>query len=272
MTDKAETDVTMLAARRRFAEALVAEAGRLALRMRETLAPVEAKSAIDFCTEADRAVERLIREAIARQYGDAILGEEYGGTADAGDGGLWVVDPIDGTTEYIHGSPRWCVSLAYMQAGEIQLGMIYEPVAERLFSAQSGAGASLNGKSIAVSHLAHAAVPVVEVGWSDRRPLDSYSDLLHMLVASRMEFRRRGSGALGLADVACGINDAYVELHINAWDALAGILLVHEAGGWTNDFLADDGLTRGNLIMASTPELQARLSALVPGNGRLSAF
>jgi myo-inositol-1(or 4)-monophosphatase len=267
------TEAEMLAERRRFAEALAMQAGRLALGMRETLAPAEAKSAIDFCTEADRAVERLIRAAIVQQYGDAVLGEEFGGGGDpGGQRGLWVVDPIDGTTEYIHGSPRWCVSLAYMQAGEIQLGLIYEPVGQRLFSAQNGAGATLNGQPIQVSHLAHAAVPVVEVGWSERRPLDSYTDLLHMLVTSRMEFRRRGSGALGLADVACGINDAYIELHINAWDALAGILLVREAGGWTNDFLANEGLARGNPIIAGTPELRDKLSAFIPDRGRLSAF
>jgi len=261
----------VLAARRRFAETLVVQAGRLALGMRATLAPAEAKSAIDFCTEADRAVERLIRDEIAKAYGEPVLGEEYGGSSDVhADRGLWVVDPIDGTTEYIHGSPRWCVSLAYVRAGEILLGMIFEPVSDRLFSAESGAGASLNGKRIEVSRLAHGTAPVIEVGWSERRPLESYSDLLHKLVESRMEFRRRGSGALGLADVACGVNDAYIELHINSWDALAGILLVREAGGWTNDFLADDGLRRGNVIVASTPELQDRLAALVPNSGKLA--
>jgi myo-inositol-1(or 4)-monophosphatase len=266
-------DKNTLAARRAFAEALVVNAGKLALQMRATLGPADAKSAIDFCTEADRAVEQLIRQEIALAYGDAILGEEYGiASGTSGSRGLWVVDPIDGTTEYIHGSPRWCVSLAYMDAGDIQLGQIYEPVAQRLFSAERGAGARLDGRRISVSHLGHAAVPVVEVGWSERRPLDAYSDLLHMLVASRMEFRRRGSGALGLADVACGINDAYVELHINSWDALAGILLVREAGGSTNDFLARDGLTQGNIILASTPELESRLSALVPDGATISAF
>ncbi len=132
----------------------------------------------------------------------------------------------------------------------------------------------MNGAAISVSHLAHGTAPVIEVGWSERRSLDTYCDLLHMLVASRMEFRRRGSGALGLAEVACGINDGYVELHINAWDALAGILLVREAGGWTNDFLSGNGLTEGNLIMAATPELHQPLTALLPpqGGGRLRAY
>jgi myo-inositol-1(or 4)-monophosphatase len=261
-----------LPGRLKFAELLAVKAGKLAQEMRGSLGPAEAKSAIDFCTEADRAVETLVRGEIASVYGEPVLGEEYGQDAGtAGASGLWVVDPIDGTTEYIHGSARWCVSLAYLRAGAIELGVIYAPADERLFSAQAGQGAFLNGSPMQVSNLSHGAVPVVEVGWSERRSLDSYCDLLHMLMASRMEFRRRGSGALGLADVACGINDAYVELHINAWDALAGILLVREAGGWTNDFLADDGLAQGNLIMAATPQLRAALTALLPQQSAIQA-
>jgi myo-inositol-1(or 4)-monophosphatase len=262
-----------LPGRLKFAETLAVRAGKLALEMRSDLAPVEAKSAIDFCTEADRAVETLVREQIASVYGEPVLGEEYGQDAGVGGAtGLWVVDPIDGTTEYIHGSARWCVSIAYLRDGAIELGVIYAPVDQRLFSAQAGQGAFLNGSKMRVSALSHGAVPVVEVGWSERRSLDSYCDLLHMLVASRMEFRRRGSGALGLAEVACGINDAYVELHINAWDALAGLLLVQEAGGWTNDFLASDGLTRGNLVVGATPELRDRLCALIPKEQNLQRF
>ena len=103
-----------VAGRQRFAEMLAVKAGQLALEMRSNLGPAEAKSAIDFCTEADRAVENLVREQIAATYGEPVLGEEYGQDAGTdGKDGLWVVDPIDGTTEYIHGSARWCVSLAY---------------------------------------------------------------------------------------------------------------------------------------------------------------
>jgi myo-inositol-1(or 4)-monophosphatase len=240
-----------------FAIDLARRAGELARGMRFNLAPAEMKSsAIDFCTEADRAVERLIREAVVTRFGDTVIGEEYGG--DASDR-VWVVDPIDGTMEFIHGTPRWCVSLAYVENGEIELGVIYAPVDDRLFVARRGEGAFLNGRSIRVSELAHGAAPVVEVGWSQRRPLTDYCALLQRLSAADMEFRRHGSGALGLAEVACGLNDGYVELHINAWDALAGILLVREAGGWTNDFLAGNGLTHGNALVAATPLIRDRL-------------
>ena len=111
----------------------------------------------------------------------------------------------------------------------------------------------------------HGAAPVVEVGWSPRRPLAAYVELLSRLTAAGMEFRRHGSGALGLAEVACGLIDGYLELHINAWDALAGILLVREAGGVTNDFLADNGLLAGNLLLAATPEIGPALTAMTAG-------
>ncbi len=249
-----------LAARFEHARTLVLEAGRLAAAMRETLAPIETKSPIDFCTEADHAVERLLRDDLVARFGDGFIGEEGGGEAAAG---VWVVDPIDGTAGYIHGTSRWCVSLAFVLNGRIELGLIYAPVEDRLFLARRGHGATLNGKPMRVSGLAHGAAPVVECGWSERRPLAAYCDVLQKLTRDGMEFRRHGSGALGLADVACGRNDAYLELHINAWDALAGLLLVTEAGGWTNDFLAGHGLTEGNLVIAATPQLRERLLAVL---------
>ncbi len=105
--------------------------------------------------------------------------------------------------------------------------------------------------------------PLIEIGCSNRRPLASYLDLIARTFAAGCEFRRLGSGALGLAAVAAGRTDGYLELHINAWDVLAGMLLVREAGGWTNDFLAGDGLRSGNPIIACTPELRETLQGLM---------
>lgn len=250
-----------LEARQAEAARLAVEGGRLAQRMRATIGAIESKSRIDFCTEADRAVERLIRTRLRACFGDAMIGEEDGGSAGES---LWVVDPIDGTANYIHGTPRWCVSIAYVRDGVIELGVIYAPDDDRFFLARRGGGASLNGRVIVVSRLAHGAAPVVELGWSERRPLKSFCNLLLQLDAAGMEFRRHGSGALGLADVACGRTDAYAELHINAWDALAGILLVEEAGGVASPFLRQDGLTDGAPLLASTPELYDRLAPMLP--------
>lgn len=247
-----------IAERHDFALSLAVEAGRLAASMQHGLGAPEAKSPIDFCTEADRAVERLVTGRVQARFGDAVIGEEYGG--DAADS-VWLVDPIDGTTEYIHGTKRWCVSLAYVQGGVIEAGAIYAPADDRLFTARRGHGALLNGRPLTVSRLRHGAVPVIEVGWSARRPVTQYAAVLERLVGIGFEFRRHGSGALALAEVAAGLNDGYIELHINAWDALAGILLVQEAGGRCNDFLADDGLTQGNRLVAATPEVFERLTA-----------
>jgi myo-inositol-1(or 4)-monophosphatase len=250
-----------LAERHAFAVALAVEAGALALSMRTALGPAEAKSPIDFCTEADRAVERLIQARIAARFGDAVIGEEYGGApAD----GTWVVDPIDGTTEYIHGTNRWCVSMAYVLRGTVELGVTYSPPTDRLFSARRGVGATLNGRAMRVSGLAHGTAPLVEVGWSGRRPIESYAALLVRLNRRDYEFRRHGSGALALAEVACGLSDGYVEEHMNAWDALAGLLLVTESGGRCAEYLAGDGLLRGNRVVAATPEIfHALLEAAV---------
>jgi myo-inositol-1(or 4)-monophosphatase len=249
-----------LQARHDFAVELAIEAGKLAASMHRGLGSLQAKSAIDFCTEADLAVERLVTDRVHARFGDGIIGEEYGGEASES---VWLVDPIDGTTEYIHGTRRWCVSLSYVRAGVIEAGVIYAPADDRLFSARRGAGAFLNGRRLSVSRLAHGAVPIIEVGWSARRAIGAYGALLERLVALGFEFRRHGSGALAMAEVAAGLNDGYVELHINAWDALAGILLVQEAGGRCNDFLASGGLTGGNLLVAGTPEIWEQLTAAV---------
>lgn len=247
------------AERRAFATALALECGALARRMRRSLGAIDTKDPLDFCTDADRAVEALVRDRIAARYGEPVLGEEGGGDPAPR---VWVVDPIDGTTNFIQGTPRWCVSIAFVAQGRVELGVICAPAEDRLFVAERGAGVWLNDAPIRVSGLHHGMAPVAEVGWSSRRPIAAYAALIERLIAGGIEFRRHGSGALGMADVAAGLNDAYVELHINPWDVLAGLLLVQEAGGWCNDYLGGDGLANGNPILACTPELRDRLVAI----------
>jgi myo-inositol-1(or 4)-monophosphatase len=251
-----------LAARHEFAIELVQEAGALAVQLRRTLGALEAKVPMDYATQADHDVEALIRTRIGDRFGDPVFGEEGGGApADL----VWVVDPIDGTVNYIHGATRWCVSIALIAGGDIESGVIHAPAEGRLFTARRGQGAFLNGAPIRVSKLRHGASPVVELGWSPRRPIERYGELVRRLVGDGIEFRRLGSGALGIADTAAGLNDGYLELHINAWDVLAGMILVREAGGWTNDFLAHDGLVGGNPIIVCTPEISARIRATAVG-------
>jgi myo-inositol-1(or 4)-monophosphatase len=260
-----------LAARFAAAQVLAREAGALAIALRGGPASafgVETKSTLDFATEADRAVERLVIERLGKRFGDDVLGEEYGSQRNAASDSatfgdrVWVVDPIDGTFNFIHGLEVWCVSLAFLLAGEIEFGIIYNPATNEMFAARRGRGAFLDGERIRVSGARHAA-PLIEIGCSNRRPVAQYLDLVGRTFAAGCEFRRLGSGALGLAAVAAGRTDGYLELHINSWDVLAGIVLVREAGGWTNDFLAGDGLRKGNQIIACTPELRETLTGLM---------
>jgi myo-inositol-1(or 4)-monophosphatase len=253
-----------LAARFAAAQAVAREAGALAIALRsgpQAAFAVESKSELDFATEADRAVERLVIERLGARFGDGVLGEEYGAQQESVDR-LWVVDPVDGTFNFIHGLPVWCVSLAFLLNGEIEIGIIYNPDSNEMFTARRGRGAFLDGVKLAVSAGRHAA-PLIEIGCSNRRPVGRYLDLVARVFAAGCEFRRLGSGALGLAAVAAGRTDGYLELHINSWDVLAGMLLVREAGGWTNDFLAGEGLMKGSPIVACTPELIEKLVPLM---------
>ncbi len=251
---------TELVARLRAAEDAAREAGALATAMMRDPAAlaVADKGVLDLCTEADRAVERLLRTRLAERFGDAMVGEEYGGAAGER---LWIVDPIDGTYNFVHGLPQWAVSIGFLEAGVATLGVIYHPGPDELFAARLGHGATVNGAPIRVSGERHLARPLVELGWSNRKPLEPYQALIGKLIADGCEFRRLGSAAVGMAQVAAGRTDAYIELHINAWDIAAGLVLVREAGGWVSDFWAGDGLSNGNPILACTPVLQARLSA-----------
>jgi myo-inositol-1(or 4)-monophosphatase len=186
-----------IAERLRAAQEAAREAGALATALMAGPAAdlaVANKGVLDVCTEADLAVERLLRQRLADRFGDAILGEEYGGTV--GDR-LWVVDPIDGTYNFIRGLPQWCISIGFVSNGAATLGVIFNPARNELFSACLGQGATLNGGLIRVSGDRHVDRPLIEVGRSNRQPIARYQELIGRLVADGCEFRRLGSAALG---------------------------------------------------------------------------
>jgi myo-inositol-1(or 4)-monophosphatase len=213
----------------------------------------------DFITEVDGEVEKLIRERLIGIFPeDGFIGEE-GGVAP-GEGALsWVVDPIDGTANFARGTPFYCVSIACIRGREIELGVIYDPMLDELFVARRGAGASLNGVPLKVSDCESLAKAAVEVGWNMRFGADEFLVVMGRVVATGAGVLRAGSGALGLAYIASGRRDGYVETHIRAWDCLAGILLVREAGGYASDFLAGEGLSQGNPLIACAPGVKDAL-------------
>lgn len=214
----------------------------------------------DYLSDVDAAVERLIASAVAEAFPeDGLLGEEEGGEIKDN---LWVVDPIDGTANFVRSIPHFCVSIAFLASGKVELGMILNPATDELFVARRGHGATLNGKAITVASTSAMTAASVELGWSARIPNERYLAMVDRVLAAGASFRRSGSGALGLAYVADGRTDAYAELHINAWDCLAGILLVTEAGGRVSDFLAGEGLLKGNVLLATAPGVAAAMAGL----------
>ncbi|CAM2157877.1 Inositol-1-monophosphatase [Pararobbsia alpina] len=237
--------------------AIAREAGRLIRQRFETrdeALTLRFKGPQDYLTETDAEVERLIAQRLSESFPeDAFFGEEGGGTMASE---VWIVDPIDGTADFARGVPYFCVSIAFVKDGRSEIGVLYDPMQDELFAARRGHGATVNGKPLRVSTVTDIRQAVVELGWSNRVRFEDYAKVLDRLHAAGAGVRRRGSGALGIAYVAMGRQDAYCELHINAWDAAAAVLIVDEAGGWTNDFLTEACLREGNRVMACTPALR----------------
>lgn len=248
------------------AEAVAREAGSLARRFyegRDSLV-IEGKGAHDLVSKADREVETLIRGRLAALFpDDGFVGEEHAhALVDPAVGGHWVIDPIDGTWCFLNGIGSWCVSLAYERGGVVEVGVVYDSMAGELFSARRGGGARMNGVAIRVMDATSLGDGTVSVGYSMRCPPEEMFPLFEKLLRSGGMFQRHGSGALGLAWTACGRLAGYLEPHMNSWDCLAGYLLIEEAGGFTNDFMANGGLTEGNRVIAGPEGLRDELLRL----------
>lgn len=246
-----------------LALAVAREGGELALRYardRDALG-VEKKGVQNLVTRADREVEDLVRERlVSGAPGSHVFAEERGGDAQAS-GPLWVVDPIDGTSNYVHGIPHWCVSIALFDDGDVRAGVVHDPVADETFSAVQGGGAFLNGAPIRASGTSRLDEAVLGYGESGREPQDEVLRTLRALRAADVDLRKHGAAALSSAWVACGRLDGFFELHLNSWDALAALCIVREAGGRANDFLKGDGLAEGSPLLLAAPGVY---DALVP--------
>ncbi|CAG0959114.1 myo-inositol-1(or 4)-monophosphatase [Burkholderiales bacterium] len=254
-----------LDARLRFAVSAARRAAEIALAHARDPAGlgVEAKGVQDVVTAADKAIEKMLREAAAAAFpGDAMLGEEDGLTPGwDGRTPLWIVDPIDGTANFARRLPLWCVSIGLLADGDAVLGVILNPVADELHAAARGRGATLNGQPIRVSGVSTPEHSRIGLGFSYRREQRLHVAAVDRLLARHCEYSRLGSGALGMAQVADGRFEGYFEPHINSWDVAAGLVIVREAGGFTNDFFAGEGLMRGNPILAGAPGVRAFLEA-----------
>jgi myo-inositol-1(or 4)-monophosphatase len=253
-----------LKARLRVGQAVIREAGKLALSYqarRATLA-IDNKGVQDLVSEADRACEELIVAALSDAFpGDALLGEE-GGIRNAGGEAIWVIDPIDGTRNFLTGVPFWCISIALVAEGQSVLGLVYHPVVDELFSAARDDGAFANGVRLQVSGETEPTRARLGLGFNFSRPVADHVRTIENCLSQKVEYCRLGSGALALAYVAAGRLDGFWERRTNAWDIAAGLCLVREAGGWTSDFFAGEGLMSGKEVLAATPGLVADFQRL----------
>ncbi len=239
---------------------IATDAGALALRMRPApgAATAKLKGAQDWLTEADGAVEAYIAGEIARLYPqDGFQGEETGLGKDGER--RWIVDPIDGTSNYARGATRWCVSLGLIEGTTPLVGVLAAPALGEVFAARKGGGATLNGTPIHAAATTDPKRAMVEIGWSPRRPDALFQTLIARIQTRGAMVRAGGSGAMGLADVACGRADGYIEAHINLWDVAAALCILDEAGAFVSRFLEGPGPHQGDMILAAAPGLAAML-------------
>ncbi|HKF20471.1 MAG TPA: inositol monophosphatase family protein [Candidatus Angelobacter sp.] len=198
---------------------------------------IEYKGDVDLVTQADRSSEELIVESIRRQWPEHDLLGEEGSRRETGSDFRWYIDPLDGTTNFAHGYPVFCVSLALESKGERIAGVIYDPCRDEMFAAAKGKGATLNGRAIHVSKTARLAESLIATGFpSHKRHKNPNINFYHQLTLRSHGVRRAGSAALDLCYVACGRFDAFWEFNLNPWDTAAGVLMVGEAGGNVTNF------------------------------------
>ncbi len=220
---------------------------------------VDRKGHQDFVSQADRDVETLIRKLLNEAFpDDAIVGEEHApqpGTS----GFTWVIDPIDGTTNFVNDIPAWTVVIAGVETGQTVVGLIHDPCHGETFAAVRGQGATLNGKPLVIDDDRTIAEGTVAVGFSGRTEHRSVSRLVTALVEEGGVFARIASGALSLAYVAANRFIGFSEQHMNAWDCLAGQLIVSEAGGVVEDQDADAMIADGGRVIVGAPAVFDRL-------------
>jgi len=254
---------------RALAERLARAAGAVQRDRYETELVVRTKSAsIDLVTEVDHACEALIVGALRRDRpGDAILAEEGGGDDRPGAEWRWVIDPLDGTMNYAHGYPRFCVSIGVQRGGLPCVGVVYDPLLDELFAATRGEGATCNGRALRVSDERELGRALLATGFAydvHKSPQDNLDHFASFVKRVR-GLRRDGSAALDLCYVAAGRFDGFWELKLHPWDVAAGNLIVEEAGGRTSDLSGRPPSGDGRETVASNGHLHDAMVEILRG-------
>lgn len=225
---------------------------------------VETKRRNDYVTEVDREAEARILQTLQRSYpGHGFLCEESG--YHEGDGHVWIIDPLDGTTNFLHGFPHFAVSIALAHRDRLEQAVIYDPVRQELFAASRGSGATLNDRRIRVSGRRGLDGALLGTGfpYRDDQPGDAYMEMLREFMKRSAGIRRPGSAALDLAYLAAGRIDGFWELGLQRWDVAAGALIVREAGGILGDLSGgDDYMASGDVIAANPKVFHAMMQVI----------
>ena len=244
----------------------VVHAGDVMMSRFGTSVRVDKKGAIDLVTEVDVAIERSFRATIAARFPDhAILGEEMGGSAVAVPGACWVFDPIDGTTNFAHGLPIFCASLALEIDGVAEVAAVYDPTRKELFTAERGRGAFLNGRRLTVSSSADLLDAVLVTGfpYDVHERVDEIVGLFAAFVGRARAVRRLGSAAIDLCYVAAGRLDGFWESDLKAWDIAGGSLIVAEAGGQVTTMGGEPFSSRAGQVLATNGRLHEAMLAVI---------
>jgi myo-inositol-1(or 4)-monophosphatase len=258
-------------------QSIAREAGSLLMDFFPQRVKIEYKGEADLVTVADRKSEALILERIRQQFpAHDVMGEE-GGRIESGSDYKWYVDPLDGTTNFAHGFPVFCVSLAVEHRGHRVAGVVYDPTRDEMFTAELGSGARLNGEAIRVSATSRLSDCLVATGFpSQKRHKNPNIHFYHQITLKTHGVRRAGSAALDLCCVASGRFDGFWEFNLNPWDTAAGVLIVEEAGGRVTDFsggpfqlasretLASNGLVHEALLAEFRAIFQGRALEELP--------
>jgi len=239
-------------------------AGKVITRSFEQLdkVEVESKGSSDFVTSVDKNAEQVIIETIRKSYPEhTIIGEEFGVSKGSDDDYQWVIDPLDGTTNFIKGIPHFAVSIALKVKGKLDQAVIFDPIRGELFTASRGKGAQLNGMRIRVQAHKELSGTVIATGFpfKQKQHTNAYMAMFSSLFGKVSDMRRAGSAALDLAYVAAGRVDGFFEIGLKPWDTAAGELLVIEAGGLVTDFTGGHNHAQSGNIVASSTRLQKEI-------------
>ena len=253
-------------------EPIIREAGALLMAYFQQRIGYEYKGDVDLVTEADRASEVFLNERLRSRWPEfGVLGEE-GTRSDMAAEHRWLVDPLDGTTNFAHGYPVFCVSIALVRGDELLAGFLYDPNRDEFFSAERGEGAKLNGETMRVSITKRLCESLLGTGFpSHKRHKNPNIHFYHQLTLRSHGLRRAGSAALDLGNVAAGRYDGFWEFNLNSWDTGAGVLLVREAGGKVTRFDGSPFRLKSDEVLASNgiihQELMDNFAEIFAGRG-----